>query len=1708
MKQVKRIKRRSLNVVDLRACLVAKQGLRLIRMNNSTNFSVPDTGRPRRSAPPFFLFSLSKIFSACNLLIKLKHILLIFLSLFFVGQSTVYAQCGTIVGDTVYVSSAFNVAGSLRNAINCVNDPSNSIRFIHFSIDDPGVITITPTGAAPLPTITKNNVVIDARTAPGWFPGKVVIDGSVFSSTTHGLNVQANNVEIYGLTITGFTSVSTGSGIFLTGNDAIIEQNILRGNLYGIQTASPFTFTIRNNTIGEDPLSGAADGNSIAGINILTSSMGVFEISNNTIAYNPTGILVASPLVETLISENSMYCNFNEAIERFGFTVSGFAMTEATTNTVSGTAPNGTRIEVFVHDDAGCAAGIIIPCQGRTYLGAATASGGTWELTIPAGMLPFGAEVTATATENGNNTSEFLPCLTASCPDASIIFSDVQAACEGNNTGSATASVSIDGNFDYVWDDPLAQMTATAVNLSPGDYTVRAIDENGCIYSGTISIDVATGPSANPFGTSPICVNETLFLESNVSGGTPPYNYSWTGPDGYTSDEELPNRPNMQIADGGTYTLLVTDDNGCTDTESTFVEVNEAPVFDLNARNISCNGEMDGSIDLIPIAITPPAIYMWSNNETTEDLEDLNPGLYGVTATDGNGCIAIDNQPINEPLPLFIDNITSNSPSSPGGNDGSFSFNINGGTTPYSYSWTGPVDGNDNLLFPGNVIINNLAAGDYSLTITDGNDCEIIRPFTITPFTCDFSIIDSAVINVSCNEGMDGQIDITTLNGVLPITFNWDNGATTEDIFNLSAGDYNLTATDATGCPVFFSATVIAPPTLVVSNTLSTAPSSPGGNDGSFSFDLNGGTAPYSYSWTGPVNGSDNLLPPGNIIINNLPAGDYSLSISDNNGCDLIRPFTIAPFACDFIITASTITDVSCNGEMDGQINITTSNGVAPITFDWDNGETTEDLINLSAGDYNLTATDATGCPVFFSATVNAPPPLFINNIQSNSPSTLGGNDGSFSFDINGGTAPYTYNWTGPVDGSNNLIPPGNVVINNLLAGAYTLVITDANDCTLTRPFTINNIDCNLILEDEIISNESCDGAMDGNINLSVSNGSPPYNYAWDNGTTTDNGTGTTITNLSAATYNISITDQENCVITTTLIVSTNSLPPPGPANSILCDEGNSTALFDLTGLENSISPGPGLDILWFEDQDGNLPILNPAEFLSSGGFVYAATSTVDCTSSLVAIELIVLPLDDPFCMTGECTSFAGTFTNTETLTVCNTFSAVNSYNNDAVLDEDDALLFFLHSQEGEELGTILATSATPEFSFNEANMSYSTTYYLSAVAGNDNGMGGIDFNDPCLSITSGSAIIFSESLGGVLNFIQGEDILCQGEDLFLSTNNLTGFNTNYHWITPNGDTISTADANLLIENIQPLDAGDYYVFVQDESCLFDQTGPFTLNVLGLSPEESIDAGNDTTVCSPQFTLMAAPITNGNGFWTGPSGVNISNPNAALSDVSGLNEGINQFIWSVTTTDCGTIGSDTLIVTLADNLTAEDDFFTLAQANSEIFMDVLKNDGLAEGAEFTLQALSQPEFGSLLTLDNGFQYFEPGGLRGTVSFEYEICYTNGNCANSCATATVTIDVLNLPYLPEGFSPNDDGKNDQLKVLGYINGGSDISMQLQITNRWGDIVYSSDDYLLESPWEGRLNNKQQTLPEGTYYAWMEFTVDGVVYQQSQALYLIK
>ncbi|GAF88488.1 unnamed protein product, partial [marine sediment metagenome] len=270
-----------------------------------------------------------------------------------------------------------------------------------------------------------------------------------------------------------------------------------------------------------------------------------------------------------------------------------------------------------------------------------------------------------------------------------------------------------------------------------------------------------------------------------VADGTPPYTYAWTGPDSYTSTDEDPS-----ALKAGNYSVIVTDDNGCTTTDNiTLTEPDPLTISSITSPtyaggyNITCNGASDGSIALTVADGTPPYTYAWtgpdSYTSTDEDPSALKAGNYSVIVTDDNGCTTTDNITLTEPDPLTISSITS--PTYNGGyniscngyNDGSINIVISGGTSPYTFLWSGPAGYNSTNEDPI-----ALKAGDYSVTVTDANGCNIPGNITLTePVPLIISSITSPTYaggyNISCNGLSDGSIELTVADGTPAYSYAW-----------------------------------------------------------------------------------------------------------------------------------------------------------------------------------------------------------------------------------------------------------------------------------------------------------------------------------------------------------------------------------------------------------------------------------------------------------------------------------------------------------------------------------------------------------------------------------------------------------------------------------------------------------------------------------------------------------------------------------------------------------------------------------------------------------------------------------------------------------------------------------------------------------------------------------------------------------------------
>ena len=679
--------------------------------------------------------------------------------------------------------------------------------------------------------------------------------------------------------------------------------------------------------------------------------------------------------------------------------------------------------------------------------------------------------------------------ITLTEPQSMTISISQTAAISCNGGADGSVSVTVGGGttpYSYLWGD--GQTTAIATGLAAGTHTVTATDAGGCTITDAITITepaVLTGTLAVINGVSCFGASDGE-IGITASGGTAPYSYLWSN--GQTT-------ANIAGLPSGTYSVTLTDANACTFTDNITINQPTQIVLNITETNpISCAGASDGELTVTATGGTGPYTYQWSNGQSTASATNIASGFYTVTVTDANGCSQSASSAINQPQ-LLTANINLLAPVSCNGqSDASLEVVAGGGTTPYSYNWNTGATTN---------IISNLAAGNYTVTVTDGNGCTQTANTTVVDPN-PIAITLNTIASVSCNGGNDGSVDATVSGGTAPYTYLWSNGQTTATASNLSAGTYSLTVTDAGGCTQTASITLGEPTALIASVTLVSPISCNGAIDGAANVVVSGGTNPYSYLWQ---NGETTPT------VFNLGVGTHSVSVTDANGCTTLASISlIEPSPLQLSLNVDQ--NVSCFGGNDGSISAAVQGGTTPYSYLWSNGQTMPIATALSTGTYSLIVTDSAGCTISANATVNEPADIQITLAISAPISCAGLADGEVSASVSGGTGPYTYLWS---DGQTSATAIG------LGAGTHTLTITDANGCTQSEAITLTDppsVTASIILDTPI----SCAGASDGALTAVPTGGTPGYTYLWNDGQTT-----VSATNLSVGIYSVTITDASGC---------------------------------------------------------------------------------------------------------------------------------------------------------------------------------------------------------------------------------------------------------------------------------------------------------------------------------------------------------------------------------------------------------------------------------------------------------------------------------------------------------------------------------------------------------------------------------------------------
>ena len=569
--------------------------------------------------------------------------------------------------------------------------------------------------------------------------------------------------------------------------------------------------------------------------------------------------------------------------------------------------------------------------------------------------------------------------------------------------------------------------------------------------------------------------------------------------------------------------------------------------INLSTTNISCNGFDDGSVSAevdLPISevtfqwyIDGAAISSIDGGNSTS-IVNLFPANYSVEVTNDEGCAFIASTSVTEPSPLEID-LNINDPVCNNGNDGSVIAEVFGGTGSHIYQL---FDNNFNVI-SNSYLSENLAAGDYSLSVNDENGCELTESFEIVDPNA--IIIQLNSIDPSCYLGSNGSATFSSINTVGNVTQVWSNVIAFDDyvalsfndtLIGLNAGNYHLELTDSLGCTQseIFS---ISEPNQIEVNII-TIPSLCSNTSGASAQVSSNGALPVNYLWT--INQGEVLTQTGNQATG-LNPGTIVLSGYDNNGCLIPNTEVEIPSSQNPLIEVQIIetTTNACYGDNLANLETvliyddgTEVSGV--VTYQWyangvaipaSESGTISTLSNLGPGEYSVEVTDQTfGCINSTSIILESPTELLLDVIDIQNIDCFGENVGSATAIITNGTAPFIYEWNNSI----GINIPTDLSSPNVLAGTYNLVVTDINNCQQSKSFEITQND---IISLEINSlDASCYGSSDGVLIISNAiGGSSPLNYEWRNEDNEIVSTSSIVENMSSQMYYLTAFDDLFC---------------------------------------------------------------------------------------------------------------------------------------------------------------------------------------------------------------------------------------------------------------------------------------------------------------------------------------------------------------------------------------------------------------------------------------------------------------------------------------------------------------------------------------------------------------------------------------------------
>ena len=574
------------------------------------------------------------------------------------------------------------------------------------------------------------------------------------------------------------------------------------------------------------------------------------------------------------------------------------------------------------------------------------------------------------------------------------------------------------------------------------------------------------------------------FVDLLVSGGIPDYEYEWSNGN---------KNQNLRNVKAGTYNVTVTDNKGREISATYTVTEPLVALYALfDVKNVSCPGASDGSVTLEINGGKEPYDFIWSNDSTNFELQNLRPGTYRVWIKDAGTCVINDSVEITQPEMKLHAFIEKKHVSCYNGSDGKLTAVAEGGTPPYHFEWS-----NKDTSYAAT----GLRAGTYSVLVTDANGCSYKTEGLVkqpsTPL-----VLTKNIKPVSCYGGSNGVIELSVKGGKPGYTYFWSDSSENKNLRGVPTGYYMVTVIDNNECSIEDSIFVPQPHKPLIISHGKKDISCFGDTDGSAIVSVTGGTPGYNYTWSNGMTKNS---------LKKLPKGIYKLKVTDQNNCiayDTVE--IIGPDRALFIDFEKK--DVICTNGNTGEIKLFIEGGTPDYSAIWSNKQTDTELKSLKAGKYSVTVTDKHNCKLKKDLIITEPKEPLLIKFEKIDIDCYNEKSGSIYITAQGGKPGYIYEWSNG-EHAQNLIGLG--------ADKYTITVTDNNLCKRIEIIELKQAS-ELKLKADITPTES--DKQTGTISINITGGAKPYSILWDEGQTTEK-----IINLRKGIHEVSITDAKDC---------------------------------------------------------------------------------------------------------------------------------------------------------------------------------------------------------------------------------------------------------------------------------------------------------------------------------------------------------------------------------------------------------------------------------------------------------------------------------------------------------------------------------------------------------------------------------------------------